>query len=62
MDRGHRQINIVEELVMILDGHAGREEHHHLLLPVLLEESEEDEQSLLRGAHDVALPANVIIL
>ena len=53
---GHdRQVDVVEQLVVELDRHAGGEEHHELLLPVLLQEGEEQQESLLRGTHHVAL-------
>lgn len=55
MNRGHRQIDVVEELMMILDRHAGGEEDHDLLLAILLEESEEHQQTLLRWANNIAL-------
>ena len=53
---GHdRQVDVIEQLIVELDGHAGGEEHHHLLFAVLLEEGEQQQESLLRGAHHVAL-------
>ena len=50
-----RQVDVVEEFVVVLDGHARRKEHHHLLLPILLQEGEQQQQPLLRRANDVAL-------
>lgn len=41
------QVDVVEELVVEFDGHAGGEEDHQLLLPVLLEEGEEQQEPLL---------------
>jgi hypothetical protein len=55
MDALDRQVNVVEELVVILDGHAGGEEDHHLLLSVLLQEGEQQQKTLLRRADNVTL-------
>ena len=55
MDAHDGQVDVVEELVVELDAHAGGEEDHDLLLAVLLQEGEEEEQPLLRGADHVAL-------
>ena len=55
MDALDRQVDVIEELVVVLDGHAGREEDHHLLLAVLLQEGEQQQQPLLRRANDVTL-------
>jgi len=52
------QVDVVEQLVVVLDGHAGGEEHHHLLLAVLLEEGEEEQEALLGGTHHIALRDN----
>lgn len=53
---GHdRQVDVVEQLVVIFDGHAGREEDHQLLLAVLLQEGEEQQEALLGRTHHVAL-------
>lgn len=41
------QVDVVEQLVVIFDGHAGREEDHQLLLAVLLQEGEEQQEALL---------------
>ena len=49
MDGHAGQVDIVQELVVELDGHAGGEEHHHLLVPVLLQEGEEKEEALVTG-------------
>ena len=54
----NRQVDVVEELAVVLDRHAGREEHHHLLLAVLLQEGEQKEQSLFRRANYVTLKKN----
>ena len=51
----HRQVDVVQQLVVELDGEAGVEENHHLLLAVLLEEREQQQEALLRRANDVAL-------
>ncbi len=51
----HREVNVVEELVVVLDAHAGGEEDHHLLLAVLLQEGEQEEEPLVGRAHHVAL-------
>ena len=29
------QIDVIEQLVVVLDRHAGAEKHHHLLLAIL---------------------------
>ncbi len=51
----HREVNVVEQLVVVLDAHAGGEEDHHLLLAVLLQEGEQEEEPLVGRAHHVAL-------
>ena len=55
VDALNGQVNVVEEFVVVLDGHAGGEEDHDLLLAILLQEGEEQQKSLLRRAHDVTL-------
>jgi hypothetical protein len=55
MDALDRQVNVVEELVVILDGHARGKEDHHLLLSVLLQEGEQQQKTLLRRADNVTL-------
>ena len=55
MNALNRQVDVIEELVVVLDRHAGREEHHHLLLAVLLQEGEQQQQPLFRRANDVTL-------
>lgn len=52
------QVDVVEQLVVELDRHAGGEEHHHLLLAVLLEEGEKEQEALLGGTHHIALQRN----
>lgn len=47
MDGHDLKINVVEQLIVIFYGHAGREEDHQLLLAVLLQEGEEQEEALL---------------
>ena len=54
------QVYVVEEFVVVLDGHTGTEEHHHLLLAILLEEGEEQEKPLHGGAHNIALKERTI--
>ena len=51
----HWQVDVVQQLVVELDGEAGVEEDHHLLLAVLLEEREQQQEALLRWTHHVAL-------
>lgn len=41
------QVNVVQQLVVELDGHAGGEEDHQLLLAVLLQEGEEEQEAFL---------------
>ena len=53
MDGHASQVNVVQELVVELDGHAGGEEHHHLLVPVLLQEGEEEEEALVTGTDHI---------
>lgn len=50
-----RQIDVVEELVMVVDRSAGAEKHHYLLVAILLQEGEQQQKALLRQTHDVAL-------
>lgn len=47
MDGHDRQVDVVEQLVVELHGHAGGEEDHQLLLAVLLQEGEEQQEALL---------------
>ena len=61
MDALDRQVDVIEELVVVLDGHAGREEDHHLLLAVLLQEGEQQQQPLLRRANDVTLKKSELL-
>lgn len=53
MNAHDREVNVVEELMVKLDRHAGVEEHHHLLLSVLLDECVENKESLVSWAHQV---------
>lgn len=55
MDGHDGQVDVVEQLVVELDRHAGGEEHHQLLLTVLLQEGEEQHEALLRRTHHIAL-------
>jgi len=55
VDALNGQVDVVEEFIVILDGHARGEEDHHLLLPILLQEGEEQQKSLLGRAHNVTL-------
>lgn len=36
------KINVIEQLMVVLDRHAGAEKDHDLLLPILLEEGEQN--------------------
>lgn len=47
MNAFHRQIDVIEELIVELDGVASVEEDHHLLVLVLLKECEQQQKSLL---------------
>ena len=47
MNMGHRQINVVQKFVMILDRVARGKEHHDFLVSVFLEEGEQHEKTLL---------------
>lgn len=38
----HRQVDVVEQFVVILDAEARGKENHDLLLPVLLQKSEQE--------------------
>ena len=53
MDGHASQVDVVQQFVVELDGHAGGEEHHHLLVPVLLQEGEEEEEALVTGTHHI---------
>lgn len=53
MNAHDREVDVVEELMVKLDRHAGVEEHHHLLLPVLLDECVQNEEPLVSWAHQV---------
>ena len=53
MDGHAGQVDVVQQLVVELDGHAGGEEHHHLLVPVLLQESEEEKEALVTGTDHI---------
>ena len=53
MDGHAGQVNVVQQLVVELHGHAGGEEHHHLLVPVLLQEGEEEEETLVTRTHHI---------
>ncbi len=55
MNAVHREVDVVEQFVVVLDAHTGGEEDHDLLLAVLLEEGEEEEEAAVRGADHVAL-------
>ncbi len=55
MDALNRQVDVVEEFIVVLDGHAGGEEDHHLLLSVLFQESKKQQKSFLGRAHDIPL-------
>lgn len=54
MNAHNREVDVVEELVVKLDSHAGVEEHHHLLLPVLLDECVQNEEPLVSRTHQVS--------
>lgn len=47
MDGHDGQVDVVEQLVVVFHGHAGREEDHQLLLAVLLQEGEQQQEALL---------------
>lgn len=55
MDGHNRQVNVIEELIVILHRHAGGEEDHQLLLAVLLQECKKQQEALLRWAYHIAL-------
>lgn len=57
MDGHDRKVNVVEQLIVIFDRHAGREEDHQLLLAVLLQKGEEQEEPLLRWTNHIPLKA-----
>ena len=48
-------VDVIEQLCMVFDGGAGREEHHDLLAQVLFEEGKEQQEALLRWHHAIAL-------
>lgn len=47
VDRHDRQVDVVQQLIMKFDRHAGGEKDHQLLLSVLLQEGEEQQEALL---------------
>jgi hypothetical protein len=51
----HRQVDVVEQLVVVFHRHARAEEHHNFLLAVLFQEREEQEESLLRWHYHITL-------
>ena len=57
MDVQDRNVDVVEQLSVVLDRVAGRQEHHHFLLEVLLQKGEQQQEPLLRWADDVTLTA-----
>lgn len=58
MDGHNRQVDIIEQLIVILHRHAGGEEHHELLLAVLLQECKKQQEALLWWAYHIALRQN----
>ena len=51
----NRDVDIVQEFSMVLDGVAARKEDNNLLLHVLFEEGEEEEEASVGGADDITL-------
>jgi hypothetical protein len=47
MDALNRQINVVEEFIVVLDGHTGGEENHHFLLAILFQKGKEQQKPFL---------------
>lgn len=56
----HRHIDVVEQLGVVLDRVARREEDDDLLLGVLAQEGEQQQEALVRLADDVALLERVV--
>ena len=55
MDAHDREVYVVEEFVVELDGETCVEEDHHLLLAVLLEECKQKQEATLGRTHHVPL-------
>lgn len=55
VDREHRNVNVIQQLVKELDCCTRRHEDHHLLAHILLQESEEQQEAHFGWAHNVAL-------
>lgn len=55
MDGQDRQVNVVQQLIVVFHRHTGGKEDHHFLLPVLLKEREKQKEPLLRGTDNIPL-------
>ena len=58
MNTHDRNVDVIQQLVEKLDGHAAAEEDHDLLPAVLLQEGEQEQEPLLRGTNHKALHAS----
>ena len=55
MNGQDRQIDVVQQLIVVFHGLTGRKEDHQFLLPVLLKECKEEEESLFGRTDNVSL-------
>mmetsp|Transcript_58731 Transcript_58731/g.182443 ORF Transcript_58731/g.182443 Transcript_58731/m.182443 type:complete len:206 (+) Transcript_58731:630-1247(+) len=55
VDADHRDVDVIQQLIVELHGIAGREEDHDLLVSVLLQECEQQQEAALGRYDDVAL-------
>lgn len=55
MNGQDRQIDVVQQLIVVFHGHTGGKEDHQFLLSVLLQESKEEEEPLFGRTNNVPL-------
>lgn len=55
VDSHDGQVNVIEQLIVVLHRHAGREEHHQLLLTILLQKREEQQETFLWRTYNISL-------
>ncbi len=55
MNTHDRQVNVVEQFVMVFDRHARAKEDHYFLFTILFQKREEKQKSLLGWYNHVAL-------
>lgn len=59
MNTQHGYIDVVQQFIVILHGHAGREEDHHFLLLILLQEGEEKEKAFVLRNNNITLEEQI---